>query len=434
MPDIRKLVYLSLLSCAENGRYSNLEADSAIKKNGLVGKDSAFYTAFFYGTTEKQITLDYQIKKLSKTPIEKLQTKVLILLRMGFYQLLYMDSVPDHAAVNETVALAKQLVNSGACGYINGMLRSAAKELKKGGKTVIFTPNKERDICGYLSITYSFPRGLCKLWVNAYGAEIAEKIMSAQNGRASTTIRINTLKISRNDYLNKLTELGFNAKPSESCADGIHIFGNAPVTDFPHFDDGYFFVQDDSSRLCVDALDVQSGQTVLDACACPGGKSFAAALSMNNKGKIVSCDLHENKLSLISEGARRLGIAIIEARQADSSAFTAEFKDSFDRVLCDVPCSGFGTMAKKADLRLKDIEATKNLPSIQLSIVNNCAKYVKNGGILVYSTCTLNPDENENNVRLFLEGNPNFTLISERTCFPFEADYDGFYFAKMHKN
>ena len=434
MQDIRTLVYNSLLSCLENERYSNLEADTIIKRYSLTDRDRSFYTALLYGIIEKQITIDHQIKKLSKTPIEKLQSSVLILLRMGMYQLLFMDGVPDRAAINETVALAKERVNKGAVGYINGMLRSAQRELKKPDGTLsLLAPSRERDLCGHLSITYSYPRFLCKLWVESYGAEKAEKIMLAQNERSHTTIRVNTLEISRDAYLNKLDKLGIKAEPSESTADGIHLFGNAAVTSLPDFENGAFFVQDDSSRMCVEALDPQKGDSVLDACACPGGKSFATAIKMQNSGKIISCDLHESKLPLISEGARRLGIGIITPMQADGSIYNAEWTEGFDKVLCDVPCSGFGTISKKPDLRHKNAKITTDLVNIQIDIVNNCAKYVKRGGTLVYSTCTLNPKENEENVQRFLEGAKDFTLVSMTTCFPFEGKYDGFFFAKMIK-
>ena len=434
MAEVRKLAYLSLISCIENGKYSNLEADSTIQKYALSTHEKAFYTALFYGVTEKQITLDYQIKKLSKTPIEKLQTKVLVLLRLGFYQILFMDSIPDFAAANETVALAKSLVNNGALGYINGMLRSAAKELKKDGKPSLFTPNKEKDICGYLSITYSYPRYLCKLWINAYGCETAEKIMLAQNTRSATTIRVNTLKTSTEEYLKKLTEQGFNATRSSLTNDGIHLHGSAPIASLPDFENGAFFVQDDSSGLCVEALDPRENDALLDACACPGGKSFASAIKMKNKGSILSCDLHGSKLSLITDGAKRLGIDIIEAKQMDGTVYNADFEGKFDKVLCDVPCSGFGTISKKPDLRLKKAESVAELPDLQLFIVNNCGKYLKKGGILVYSTCTLNLNENELNVRRFLAQNPDFSLISETTHFPNESICDGFYYAKMLKN
>lgn len=434
MLNLRKLVYTSLFSCTENEKYSNIEADTVLKRNDLTGTERAFYTAFFYGVTERQITLDHQIKKLSSTPIEKLQIKVLILLRMGLYQILYMDSVPDHAAVNETVSLAKETVNKGAVGYINGILRAATRELKTAdGKVKLLTPSREKDICGHLSITYSYPRYLCKLWINAYGEENAEKIMKAQNERNVTTIRVNTLKTTRKEYLNKLKEAQIKALPSENTADGIHLTSGAAITSLPDFENGAFFVQDDSSRLCVEALDPHEGDNVLDACACPGGKSFASAIKMNNVGNVTSCDLHESKLSLIEGGADRLGITIISAMQADSAVYNPEWEEKFDRVLCDVPCSGFGTISKKPDLRLKTADSVKELPSLQLSIVFNCAKYVKKGGTLVYSTCTLNPAENEENVAKFLKNNSDFALLSQTTKFPFEGELDGFFFAKLQK-
>jgi 16S rRNA (cytosine967-C5)-methyltransferase len=434
MINLRKLVYNSLISLTENEKYANIEADTVLKRNDLTPNEKGFFTAFFYGVTERQITIDYQIKKLSSTPIEKLQTKVLVLLRMGIYQILFMDSVPDHAAVNETVSLAKELVNKGAVGYINGILRAVARELKSSeGVIRLITPSREKDVCGYLSITYSYPRYLCKLWVNAYGEANAEKIMKSQNSRNVTTIRVNTLKYTHANYLEKLRTSAIKAVASENTNDGIHLTYGAPITSLPDFENGAFFVQDDSSRLCVEALNPQEGENVLDACACPGGKSFASAIAMKNVGSITSCDLHYSKLSLIESGAKRLGIRIITPMQADSSVFKPEWKEKYDKVLCDVPCSGFGTISKKPDLRLKDSESVKTLPDLQLSIVNNCAKYVKKGGILVYSTCTLNPAENEENILKFLNMNKEFTLISQTTKFPFEGVLDGFFFAKLKR-
>ena len=435
MLNLRKLVYNSLISCAENEKFANLEADTVLKRNALSPSEKAFFTAFFYGVTERQITLDYQIKKLSVTPIEKLQTKVLILLRMGMYQILFMDTVPDHAAVNETVALAKETVNMGAVGYINGILRAATRSLKSNdGALKLITTSREKDICGYLSITYSYPRYLCKLWVNAYGEENAERIMKAQNERSVTTVRVNTLNTTRDEYLSRLSANGIAAEASENTLDGIHLTAGAAITSLPDFENGAFFVQDDASRLCVEELDPREGESILDACACPGGKSFASAIKMKNNGSVTSCDLHESKLSLIENGAKRLGISIITAIQSDSSVFKPEWEEKFDRVLCDVPCSGFGTISKKPDLRLKIADSVKELPSIQLSIVSNCARYVKKGGTLVYSTCTLNPAENEENVARFLSEHSEFSLVSQTTKFPFEGDLDGFFFAKMKKN
>ena len=433
MINIRKSVYLSLLACAENGRYTNLEADSFISKNELTPRDRTFYTALLYGTTEKQITLDHQIKKLSNKDFSKIDIKVIILLRMGLYQILFMDGVPDRAAVSETVNLATAVTNSGAAGFINGILRSAVRQFKAdAGKISFFTPDKEKDICGYLSITYSFPRYLCKKWISAYGEETAEKIMIAQNRRQVTTLRVNSLKTTVSELTAKISSIGVKCSVSDNTSDGIIIEG-AAVTALPGFEDGHFFVQDDSSRLCVEALEPTENDTVIDCCSCPGGKSFASAIRMGNKGKIYSCDVHDNKLSLVRSGAERLGINIIETICQDASVFNPKFESFADKVLCDVPCSGFGTISKKPDLRLKPKEVSDNLPALQSAILANCCRYVKPGGILVYSTCTLNPDENENVVSAFLADHTEFELISDRTVFPYESLYDGFYFAKMRK-
>lgn len=432
--NVRKTVFFSLLSCAENGRYSNLEADTALSRSISDAKDKTFYTVLFYGTIEKQITLDHQIAKLTDSPVSKLQAKVLILLRMGLYQLLFMSSVPDHAAVGETVSLAKELVNKGAVGFINAVLRSAQRTLKdENGNVTLKMPDRTRDICGYLSIKYSYPRYLCKLWIKAYGEEKAESIMHSQNERRGLTLRVNTLKTTREALLNELLENGIQAEASTLTEDGINVT-SASVAELPHFGDGHFFIQDDASRMAVAALDPREGETVFDMCACPGGKSFAAAIAMNNRGSVYSFDIHENKLSLIESGAKRLGIEIIKTAQNDAAVQVPELIGKADRVICDVPCSGFGTISKKPDLRLKDKESVAGLPELQYSILSTCSDYVKNGGVLLYSTCTLNPAENEDNVNLFLQSHPNFELREIKTNFPCDSLSDGFFFAVMFKN
>lgn len=429
--NVRKTVFLSLLSCAENGRYSNLEADAVLSRSGAASaSEKSFYTSLFYGTIEKQITLDHQIAKLTEAPVSRLQTKVLILLRLGLTQLLFMDGVPDHAAISETVALAKELVNKGAVGFINAVLRNAQRSLKnEKGEVVLKTPDRGRDICGYLSVTYSYPRYLCKLWIKAYGEERAEEIMRAQNARHALTLRVNTLKTSRDALLSELTEGGMSAAASELTDDGINV-RSASVKALPHFDEGHFFVQDDASRIAVGALEPRPGDTVIDACACPGGKSFVAAILMKNTGKVLSFDVHENKLSLIKSGADRLGISIISTYCADSSVKAPSLTEIADKVICDVPCSGFGTISKKPDLRLKDKESVSALPELQYKILSTCSDYVKRGGTLLYSTCTLNPAENEDNVGLFLREHGDFELREMKTLFPSERS-DGFFFAVM---
>ena len=429
MQNIRKTVYLSLLSCEKNNRFSNLEADSVLKGDTVSEKDRGFYTALLYGVIERKITLDYQIAKLCEKELSSLQQSVVILLRMGLYQLLYMSSVPDHAAINETVKLAKETVNSGAVCFINGVLRSASRKLKnEKGNVALITPDRSRDVCGYLSITYGYPRYLCKVWVNAYGEENAERIMQSLNRPERLSLRVNTLKISREKYLYMLDEAGISAFPSEITDDGITLSGGT-VSSLPGYSEGLFFIQDDASAMAIRALGVKEGETVIDTCSCPGGKSFLMSIYMKNKGTVISSDIHENKLSLIESGKKRLGIDIIKTRCADASVFDPTFEESADKVLCDVPCSGFGTIAKKPDLRHKTKESIAELPKLQLSILQASARYCKRGGTLMYSTCTLFPAENEENVRTFLALNPDFKLVNMVTNFPYESLSDGFFYA-----
>ncbi len=434
MQNIRKIVFLSLLSCEKNSRYSNLEADSVLSTGKIEEKNKGFYTALFYGVIERKITLDYQIAKFCAKPSDSLQQNVVILLRMGLYQLLYMNSVPDHAAVSETVRLAKETVNPGAVGFINAMLRNAAQKIKDVNGTVkLITPDRTRDICGFLSITYGYPRYLCKLWVNAYGEENAEKIMQAMNRPPHLSIRVNTLKISREKYLYMLDEAGYSAFASEITNDGICL-DNGNISSLPGYNEGLFFIQDDASAMAIKAFKVHQGYTVIDTCACPGGKSFLMSIYMKNNGRIISSDIHENKLSLIESGKKRLGIDIIETRCADATVYDPSFEEIADRVLCDVPCSGFGTIAKKPDLRHKSKESISDLPKLQLSILQASSKYCKKNGYLMYSTCTLCPPENEENVRSFLALNPNFKLVSMVTNFPYESLSDGFFYAIFKRN
>jgi len=433
MPDPRKAALTSLISCEENERYTNIELDITIKRSDFSEKEKSLYTVLLYGVTERRISLDYQIYKLSSKDVSKLDIPVRHLLRMGLYQLIYMKSIPDHAAISTTMELAKKYVNAGAIGFVNAILREAQRKLKtEDGVYKLFTPDRTRDICGYLSITYSLPRFLCKAWVKEYGEERAESIMQALDKPAPTVLRVNTLKTGRDALIAEIEAMGYKSIPSEKTNDGIILPEGGSITSLDAVNLGKCFVQDDASRLCVSALDPQEGETIFDLCACPGGKSFAAAIAMKNKGSIRSFDLHESKLSLINDGAKRLGIDIIVAQAFDSTQPIPELFETADRVLCDVPCSGFGTVAKKPDLRNKTAESVRALPSLQLKILENGAKYVKKGGVLTYSTCTVLRAENESNVEAFLALHPEFTLEKSQTLLPDEGT-DGFYFARMRK-
>ena len=247
------------------------------------------------------------------------------------------------------------------------------------------------------------------------------------------TLRTNTLRISREELIEKIGEQGIHAIPTNESDVGIRVCDRSPVTELYGFADGLFFVQDEASQLCVKALDAKPGMKVLDACACPGSKSFGAAIDMQNEGSVMSCDLHRNKLSLVESGAQRLGITILTTEERDARNTNEEWLGTFDRVLCDVPCSGFGVFAKKPELRYKNPEASAALPDIQLAILKNASSYVKVGGKLVYSTCTLLPTENDWNVDRFLKNNDDFILWDVRTLYPDTDGTDGFFYAVMER-
>ena len=260
-----------------------------------------------------------------------------------------------------------------------------------------------------------------------------EELFAAFGKQPDLTLRTNTLRILREELIEKIGEAGIHALPTKESDVGIRVCDKSPVTELYGFADGLFFVQDEASQLCVKALDVKKGMRVLDACACPGSKSFGAAIDMKNEGEVIACDLHRNKLSLVEGGAARLGISILTTEERDARNTNEEWLGTFDRVLCDVPCSGFGVFAKKPELRYKSPETSAALPNIQLAILKNASSYVKVGGKLVYSTCTLLPSENEENVSRFLDENHIFTLIEQRTLYPDTDGTDGFFYAVMER-
>jgi 16S rRNA (cytosine967-C5)-methyltransferase len=432
--DVREAAYLSLLRCESGGKYSNLEVDSAIKKYGFSGHDRALFTALVYGVIEKQITLDYLLAKLSSTPWEKVESKVKHLLRLGSYQILFLDRIPDSAACNETVELAKAHTHKGTSGFVNGVLRNLARR-----KDDLPYPEKGSD--EYLSVRYACPEWLCRFWREQYGDTVCEALLDAVNRNPRITLRVNTLKTDREALMASLRALGIDCEPTPLSPDGILLSEYTPVTDVTPLAEGLCFVQDEASQLCAMALGAEKGHRVLDTCSCPGGKSFGIALAMQNEGALVSMDLHESKLSLVEKGAARLGITCLTTAVQNGTKPREDLKEAFDRVLCDVPCSGLGVIAKKPDLRHKSPDDIARLPAIQYAILENGAAYVKKGGALLYSTCTLNKEENEAVVKRFLTEHPEFEASTEGmpfgqaavTLFPHEHNTDGFFMARFVK-
>jgi len=440
MSKVRDLAYRSLLKCEKNGSYTNIEVDSAIEKNGLQGSERAFFTVLVYGVLERKITLDYIISKYSSRAFENIDKDILVILRMGVYQVLYMNSVPDHAACYESTELCKKNKKSSASGFVNALLRETVRN-----KDRIVFPDKDKDPVKYFSTFYSYPEWLCEMWLSDYGIEKCEKLFLALNSQPPLTLRVNSLKTDRDNILSELEEKGIKAEIGFYSKNAVRIMQNIPVSSLDILNDGKVFVQDEASQICAEVLDAKMGDFVIDTCSCPGGKSFSIALNMRNAGKVYSFDLHANKLSLVNKGAKRLGIDIIETKEHDGSNYLPEFVSKADRVLVDAPCSGLGVIAKKPDLRYKQKESIERLPEIQYKILDASSHYVKNGGVLVYSTCTVNKRENEEIVERFLKEHSDYEIynfdhqngiVSDKgmlTLFPDTHKTDGFFISRFRK-
>ena len=440
----REAAFVSLQKYETNKKFANIEADTAIRRNRLEGADRALYTAIFYGTVERKITLDYYIDALSKRKGD-IDANVRIILRLSLYQLAFLDRVPDYAVLNDAGELCKRFASDRAVAFVNGILRSFLRENEKGNLPL---PDEKREPIAFLSVRYSYPAWLCSMWCDCFGFAKTKRIFEAFDENPPITLRVNTLKTTIPAFLDALRGAAVGGTETAYVDGGVRLTGHTPLDAIPGFAEGMCFVQDESSQLAAAILDPQPGETVIDACACPGGKSFSAAIRMENRGKLYSFDLHKNKLKLVTEGAEKLGISILTAEERDGSVFAPALDASADRVLCDVPCSGLGVLAKKPDIRHKEKEDIERLPDIQYAILENCARYVKPGGVLVYSTCTLNPAENEENVKKFLSRHGEFypepiTVTKTKsikkddgmlTVFPDEfPGCDGFFVAKLRK-
>lgn len=426
--DPRALALELLLKAESAGQFSNIALDKALEASALSDPDRRLASVLFYGVTERRITLDYRIEQLSSRPLRDIDKKTLCTLRLGLYQLMFLDRIPPHAAINETVSLCAKRVS----GFVNAVLRAHTRNNSYS------LPNKESDPLSYLSVKYSVGQGLCEKFVQTFGTDKTESIFLALNTPPETTIRVNTLRISRDG----LAEHIDGSEKTVLSPSGLRVRG--AIRELYGFEDGYFFVQDEASQLCVETLDAKEGMTVMDICACPGSKSFGAAINMKNQGEIFSFDLHAKKLSLVESGAKRLGLDIISVAEQDGRKPLDKFFGKADRVLCDVPCSGFGVLAKKPELRYKSPAESAALPDIQLAILENACRYVKEDGALIYSTCTVFPEENEENIQRFLQKHTEFELAPftagslhcEKgyiTLLPDEYPTDGFFISRLIK-
>lgn len=454
---------LQTLLAVERGQYGNIAVDTALRRYPMSDPDRHLYTALVYGVTERKTTLEYLLSKFSSRPLDELDAAVRVALSMGLYQLIYLDRVPDHAALDETVSLVPRKVS----GYVNAILRAYLRfeaslpRLPDGGKQPrenrLTTPAawSERfpdltDSMKVLSVCCGVPLSLCEVFVSALGYDRALSALTAFGDKPSMTLRVNTEKTTSEALAATLTEAGLTVLPSLYAPHALRVPDGA-ITNTEAFAKGDFFIQDEASQLCVAALDAQAGDVVADTCACPGSKSFGIALTMKNQGEVHSFDLHRSKLSLIASGAERLGLSIITADERDARTPDPSLLGKCDRVLCDVPCSGLGVIAKKPEIRHKDLTESARLPAIQAAILEASAGYLKPGGVLVYSTCTVLPAENQDVVTAFLTAHPEFEpydfsfpakdatvsdILSEGgmvTLLPDANRTDGFFIARLRK-
>lgn len=398
----RQSAFEILYKVERSGAYSNLALDAQLSSKDGADGDSALLTALVYGVLERLITLDYNISLYLRQPLKKLKPEVLIALRIGAYQLLFMDRIPESAAVNESVKLAKNNRAQFAAGLVNAVLRKVASN-------GLQLPD-ESDRLNFMSVKYSVPEQTVKLFVDAYSDRTACEIFEAMSERAKIFVRVNTQKCTADELIDILARQGVEGKKIDGFPDALELVNGGAVEHLDAYKKGLFHVQDLSSQLCCMALDPQPGDTVYDMCAAPGGKSFTLAELTNCKGKILAMDVYPSRLALIENGSERLGLDNIAVIPNDAAKVNPALKKA-DRVLCDAPCSGLGILRRKPEIRYKTLEDIDKLPVLQYDILCSSSEYVKVGGRLVYSTCSLNPAENSEICNKFLSEHKNFEAV-----------------------
>ena len=433
----RDTAFSVLSACRDLGTWSDGGLKKAIARDKLDSRDAAFASHLCYGVLQNRAFLDDRLGLFCTQRIDHLEAPVREVMRLGAYQILLMDRVPDSAAVSESVEQIRRVGKPQAAGIVNAVLRKLATNKDK------LPPVKGRTPAERLAVQYSHPHWLTLRLVSLLGEAEAERFLAENNTPVPMTAQVNPLKTTEEDFLAALQSAGVTAEPHQWLRGCYELSGSGDLEKLAAFTEGHFTVQDPAAKLVSLAAGLQGGEFVIDACSAPGGKSFAAAMAMGNKGRILSCDVHEHKLKLIENGAERLGISIIETALADGRTPREELFGAADAVIVDVPCSGLGIIRKKPDIRYKDPKALANLPAIQSAILENACRYVKSGGTLLYSTCTILPEENEKVTDAFLTAHPEFQKeafslpfggeAAEITLWPQRHHCDGFYICKMRK-
>ncbi|MDR1573552.1 MAG: 16S rRNA (cytosine(967)-C(5))-methyltransferase RsmB [Clostridiales Family XIII bacterium] len=421
----RKSAYYTLLDVENDMAYSNIALRNHINR----GRPDApgFVRELTYGVVKNKIYLDYVLGNFIRTPLDKLKSCDLVILRMGLYQLLFMNSVPEYAAVDESVDLAKRF-SPGHEGFINGVLRQYIRD-----KAYVTLPAREDDEVKYLSVKYSYAEWIVRLWLDRYGSEAAEALLAAGNETPDFVIRVNRLKAKREDVLSRLTAKGYAVRVSERAPQALLVKG-ANLLGGRMYKSGLFSVQEESSQIAVEVVDPQPGETVIDVCAAPGGKAFAMAERMGDRGKIYAWDIYKRKLSQIEQDAKRLGVRIVETDTWDATRVRSALIGKADRVLADVPCMGLGVVRRKPEIKYKENrDELESITKKQADILETSSQYVKPGGFLIYATCSLSRQENQGIIAPFLKKHRDFKRVDMVELMPHIDKTDGFFICKLHR-
>ena len=425
-----------LIACRKEGAWSNSVLKTYLQQDRLDRREAALATRLCYGVLQNRLKLDFYLAQLLTGKLKDLHPVIRDILHLGLYQLYLSDKIPASAAVNESVALAKKNCKKQpfAPGLVNGVLRNAVRRKEELKQPVT------------LQDRYSHPQALIDLLIKAYGSQRVEKMLEANNGAPQTVVQVNTLKTTREELTQILTDEGVEAIPHGWMENCLVLSSTGNLDGLESFQKGLYYVQDPAAKLSVLCAQIPPNVNVLDCCSAPGGKSFAAAMVLKGTGNIQSCDIHDHKIPLIQKGAERLGISNLTACRQEAEVFCPGWEKKMDVVIADVPCSGYGIIRKKPDIRYKDPKEMETLPALQSAILQNQSRYVKPGGTLLYSTCTLLPRENEEVVETFLQKNTDFYLekLTLPEVFPEnttgmltlltgEYDTDGFFISRLRR-
>lgn len=435
----RKIARITIQRILNTGAYSNLVLSNVLNENDLSDKDKGLLTELVYGVLRRKNSLDIIISNFVRD-IKVMNDDILNILRVAVYQLQYLDRIPDHAVLNEAVEEAKEISEKEAK-LVNGILRS----YQKSDGDIEIKGNKINEF----EYKYSFAPWMIRLLISQYGEKQAFRIMSGLNQIPSVTVRVNSLKSDYDDVFEGLEELGYEVEDGYICPEAISIKGGKNIEKNPLFEEGKITVQDESAMMVAPLLDIEDGEVVLDLCAAPGGKTTHSAELLNNTGTVLAFDLHENKLSLIKENVERLGLTNVELNQMDATELNVDLISKADKIIIDVPCSGLGIIRKKPEIKwTKNRKQLIDIIEVQRKIMVNAWQYLKPGGTMIYSTCTLNKEENEKNVEWFLDRNKdakaceiflgkqdNLIYGQNKSLTILPNEYmDGFFISKIKKN